>query len=109
MNNLLPAYWARRNVQEALDKISNTNTFSKYLDYIFQAIRNQSLKGNLGTEILLKHELVESIPQEALAVLVAKALNDAGYSIQFKQRGLINKKRTVVVYWGIPEEGKSNG
>lgn len=104
MNNLLPVYWARKNVQEALDKISNTNTFSKYLDSIFQAIRTQSLKGHLGTEILLNHPLVESVPQEALAVLVAKALNGAGYSIQFKQRGFINKKRTVVIYWGIPEE-----
>lgn len=105
-NNLLPAFYAQNNTYGVVEKVRNLDNFGRYIDVVYEVIRTQSQMGRLGAEIAIKHKLVEDIPVELVALILGKELTEAGYKIQFRQRGFRKKKKSIIVYWGLPEEDK---
>lgn len=109
INNLLPAYGAQANTMEALGKIKEADNFSSYVNIVYEVIRSQSRIGKLAVEINLSHKRVKQYPIEAVSILLGQELTQAGYNIQYRQTGRKNKRKTIIIYWGVPEEKENGG
>lgn len=101
MNNLLPAYYAKKNAFERLEEIKQTEQYNNYIDMIYQAIRGASQAGKLGVEIRLNHPLIRDLPIEVISTLVGLELHSQGYDIHFAAR---KKYAFVQIFWGMEDK-----
>lgn len=115
MSNNLQVYFAKSNTQQALDRIKNSQEFNAVLDAVYDIVRNQSNQGKLGMELRLDNLLyitfgsyvspeIHNVPMEQLAIILGAELSSQGYQISYGQTGLRNRKRTIRVFWGLPED-----